>query len=1035
MTPITNNSYDGGGSNYFCEEIRFSDIIRGDLLGKGSFGTVFRAFWHSSEGRREVAIKYFESDLEKAEFHVERRQLARVRHPNIIALYGVCTDPCILLIMEFAECGSLYKVLHQMKPAPVYNAGHAISWSAQCARGVAYLHALKPMPLIHRDLKSPNLLLVNQGLTLKICDFGTACDKSTVMTNMKGSAAWMAPEVFEGNTYTEKCDVFSWGIILWEMLTRRLPFEEIGGNDLRVLWAIHTDQRPPPIAGCPDPLHNLMAVAWHKDISVRPSMASILEEMVSLLPFFPGSDQPIYFPEPDCDQDTLGSESTFDTAESTSQVNSLVPSDQNPETLALAVHNPQPLALSALAVHNPQNLDPPTLDFNNPQLLDPPASIRDQRSTNNTCGVNISSNPFDPFHQYNNATDRPNHGSKQTKLVNRPTPLEIKINDNNQNKKQGYWTPPEDELEISLPQFDPKALIGAPPELLRARANYRPGEYQGYAGDFFDESSSMGVPSDILVEREDRSVDFGPEYLSTALHNLNITDRGMNGYLGGPIMRSTSGSKLSPIQQSPLLQETNPFIFNQHYRGPDSSLPVPSGCSDVGSQGSRSFYAGCGYSRDYFRNLAGESFRRTSGRPPPSPGTPQRSPRPLHSPGTTPRPLTSPGTTPPQGGSPGGRGFLQPSGSPASEASKSPQRSPQARRGAGYNYRSYHNPIGSVYHDPGEEGWGWQQQQDVPPEPAGGWREEGGWARGQYPEEDRVWAARNHLPYETLANYPGHAWGGPGSGDGYYLSPRTPPIYSSARQNSNMAPLRDYLPAPHYNVYPSSSPAPPPPHISPNSPRRERGAPRPYSADVGRLLSVEEGSEGSEKSQKIKGHKRSSSYGSGSEQLSRPIDHRYDDGSLRHGMSYNNIHRPQSREEYYYGRGDSLLDAACDMLSVDLRPVPPQPNCPQSMKIFEDHRQMAGDFVRVQAELSDLRRYKAQLQEKLNQEENETLTAEKAREYTQLKSEKESLLAFREKLSEQLKLIEAAQNYKNNAGSLPSSHGSADDWVLVKDKE
>ena len=104
----------------------------------------------------------------------------------------------------------------------------------------------------------------------------------------------------------------------------------------------------------------------------------------------------------DCDQDTLGSESTFDTAESTSQVNSLVPSDQNPETLALAVHNPQPLdlsalavhnpqplALSALAVHNPQNLDPPTLDFNNPQFLDPPASIRDQRSTNNTCGVNI----------------------------------------------------------------------------------------------------------------------------------------------------------------------------------------------------------------------------------------------------------------------------------------------------------------------------------------------------------------------------------------------------------------------------------------------------------------------------------------------------------------------------------------------------------------------------------------------------------------------------------------------------------------------
>jgi mitogen-activated protein kinase kinase kinase 7 len=212
----------------FVDNICWADIEKGQLLGKGSFGTVFRAVWHRAEGEKEVAIKYFENEMEKAEFHVERKQLARVRHPNIIGLYGACTDPCILLVMEYAECGSLYKVLHQMKPPPAYNAGHAISWALQAAKGVAYLHSLKPKPLIHRDLKSPNLLLVNHGLTLKICDFGTACDKSTVMTNMKGSAAWMAPEVFEGNTYSEKCDVFSWGIILWEMLTRRLPFEEIG---------------------------------------------------------------------------------------------------------------------------------------------------------------------------------------------------------------------------------------------------------------------------------------------------------------------------------------------------------------------------------------------------------------------------------------------------------------------------------------------------------------------------------------------------------------------------------------------------------------------------------------------------------------------------------------------------------------------------------------------------------------------------------------------------------------------------------------
>ena len=68
----------------------------------------------------------------------------------------------------------------------------------------------------------------------------------------------MAPEVFEGNTYTEKCDIFSWGIILWEVLTRRLPFDEIRGNDLRILWAIHSGKRPLPIQDIPEILEDLM---------------------------------------------------------------------------------------------------------------------------------------------------------------------------------------------------------------------------------------------------------------------------------------------------------------------------------------------------------------------------------------------------------------------------------------------------------------------------------------------------------------------------------------------------------------------------------------------------------------------------------------------------------------------------------------------------------------------------------------------------------------------------------------------------------
>lgn len=107
-------------------------------------------------------------------------------------------------------------------------------------------------------MKPPNLLLILGGRTLKICDFGTACDLNSYMTNNKGSAAWMAPEVFEGSRYTEKCDIFSWGVILWEILARRKPFDDIGGSAYRIMWAVHVGQRPPLIEGCPKPIEDLI---------------------------------------------------------------------------------------------------------------------------------------------------------------------------------------------------------------------------------------------------------------------------------------------------------------------------------------------------------------------------------------------------------------------------------------------------------------------------------------------------------------------------------------------------------------------------------------------------------------------------------------------------------------------------------------------------------------------------------------------------------------------------------------------------------
>nr|XP_050028062.1 mitogen-activated protein kinase kinase kinase 7-like [Dermacentor andersoni] len=296
MDPYSGDSSDSGSLEWpgpFVEEIDHREIELFEVVGKGTFGLVRKGRWRD----QDVAVKSIASDHEKRAFLVEVRQLSRVDHPNIVKLYGARVRTPVCLVMEYAEGGSLYNVLHTMKQVP-YTLAHALSWMLQCARGVAYLHSMKPKALVHRDLKPPNLLLVNGGTVLKICDFGTACDVQTQMTNNKGSAAWMAPEVFESSTYSEKCDIFSWGIILWEVLTRRKPFEDCGPPAFCIMWAVHQGKRPPLIRGCPTVLEELMVNCWSKHAEQRPPMAEVEKTMDHLAAFVPGADIPLTYPAP-----------------------------------------------------------------------------------------------------------------------------------------------------------------------------------------------------------------------------------------------------------------------------------------------------------------------------------------------------------------------------------------------------------------------------------------------------------------------------------------------------------------------------------------------------------------------------------------------------------------------------------------------------------------------------------------------------------------------------------------------------------------
>jgi serine/threonine protein kinase len=139
----------------------------------------------------------------------------------------------MVLLMEKASEGPLYKYLHDARKA--LNWPLRIKIALDVARGMGELHSFRP-PIVHRDLKSPNVLLCSTdlgGTVAKVSDFGTsllllneALREESQATRTVSLPTWLAPEVIAGREYTEKSDVYAFGIIMWELLTRQHPFSE-----------------------------------------------------------------------------------------------------------------------------------------------------------------------------------------------------------------------------------------------------------------------------------------------------------------------------------------------------------------------------------------------------------------------------------------------------------------------------------------------------------------------------------------------------------------------------------------------------------------------------------------------------------------------------------------------------------------------------------------------------------------------------------------------------------------------------------------
>ena len=331
------------------------DLYFEKQLAKGAFGSVWKGKIKSKNMIVAIKVLSFSESLDISdpddlaqfekgikEIQNEINLLSTLRHRNIVQFMGASLKPPNFnILMEYVEGGSLYDLLHKKRKSLKIarkrmskkggdlreNSGakiaggrareedgnqdeteevecvlpwkHKVNMLLQIASGIMFIHA---QSVIHRDLKSHNILLggsIPDAIIPKICDFGLSKTRGVnmsqkVMTQAVGTPLWMAPEVVLGNTYSYSCDVFSFSIMICEMMTETLPYLDMvephmQGN-IHFKVATQADFRPRiPARVVDDPenfeaksLVELMKQGWSQDPAARPSSKEVYERLKAI---------------------------------------------------------------------------------------------------------------------------------------------------------------------------------------------------------------------------------------------------------------------------------------------------------------------------------------------------------------------------------------------------------------------------------------------------------------------------------------------------------------------------------------------------------------------------------------------------------------------------------------------------------------------------------------------------------------------------------------------------------------------------------
>ncbi|KAJ9505882.1 hypothetical protein QJQ45_002948 [Haematococcus lacustris] len=250
-------------------------------LGSGTYGAVYSGHYRGLP----VAVKFANkgmldglvSKVALDTLNVETRILSRVRHPNIVRFYGGCIRPPAVFLVEELLLSDLSELVHNNNLLPLDD---VLRIGKDIASGLFHLHPT----IIHRDLKPANVLLDHRGQA-KIGDFGMARFKlqAALVTkdNNAGTMAYMAPECFHNNTVTPEADVYSWAIIMWEMLTGQLPW--LGCNNAAIIGAVAFKGERPDLPDspqrCPPDLAALITECWQQDPRDRPSTGELVKSI------------------------------------------------------------------------------------------------------------------------------------------------------------------------------------------------------------------------------------------------------------------------------------------------------------------------------------------------------------------------------------------------------------------------------------------------------------------------------------------------------------------------------------------------------------------------------------------------------------------------------------------------------------------------------------------------------------------------------------------------------------------------------------